>query len=45
MSNDVSIAEIKVSKALIKFEVPTSLYNMVSEHANSSEELKLLLQM
>lgn len=40
MSNDVSIAEIVVGEARIRFEVPTNLYEIISEHAKS-EELKL----
>ncbi|BDA01651.1 hypothetical protein V130003_26330 [Vibrio cholerae] len=40
MSNDVSIAEIVVGEARIRFEVPTSLYEIISEHAKS-QELKL----
>lgn len=40
MSNDVSIAEIVVGEARISFEVPTNLYDIISEHAKS-EELKL----
>ncbi|WP_163920583.1 hypothetical protein [Photobacterium sp. Alg240-V54] len=40
MSNEVSIAKIVVGNACINFEIPTNLYNIISEHANS-EELKL----
>lgn len=40
MSNDVSIAEIVVCEARIRFEVPTNLYEIISEHAKS-QELKL----
>lgn len=40
MSNDVSVAEIVVGEAKIRFEVPTSLYNIISEHART-DDLKL----
>ncbi|MGI2856064.1 hypothetical protein ACRTDR_18035 [Shewanella algae] len=37
MSNDVSLAEIKVGKAKISFEIPTSLFNIISSHAESDD--------
>lgn len=40
MDNDVSLAEIKVGKAKISFEIPTSLFNIISSHAES-DNLKL----
>lgn len=40
MSNEVSVAEIVVGEARISFEIPTSLYNIISEHAKS-DDLKL----
>lgn len=40
MSNDISIAEIVVGEARIRFEIPTGLYNIISEHAKS-DDLKL----
>ncbi|ELA7337552.1 MULTISPECIES: hypothetical protein [Vibrio] len=40
MSNEVSIAEIVVGEARISFEIPSSLYNIISEHAKA-DDLKL----
>ncbi|HDY7708870.1 TPA: hypothetical protein RQK09_004456 [Vibrio vulnificus] len=40
MSNEVSIAEIVVGEARVSFEIPTSLYNIISEHAKA-DDLKL----
>ncbi|EGQ9308739.1 hypothetical protein F7U82_25350 [Vibrio parahaemolyticus] len=37
MSNEVSVAEIVVGEARISFEIPTSLYNIISEHAKSDD--------
>lgn len=40
MSNEVSVAEIVVGEAKVSFEIPTSLYKIISEHAKSND-LKL----
>jgi hypothetical protein len=41
MSNAISRAEIRIGEARIAFEMPTSLYEMVSDNAELFNELKL----
>ncbi|WP_299496445.1 hypothetical protein [uncultured Shewanella sp.] len=40
MSNDIELAEIRVGDAVISFEIPKNLFNMISSYAKS-EDLKL----
>jgi hypothetical protein len=41
MKNDVSVGEIVIGNARVKFELPTSLFNIISSHAKSNDNLKL----
>jgi len=41
MSNAISHAEIRIGEASIEFEIPTSLYYMVSDHADKMINLML----
>jgi hypothetical protein len=41
MNISVSIAEIKIGNAAVQFEIPTSLFDVISEHLKHPEIIKL----
>lgn len=41
MKNDISIGEIVIGKTRVKFELPTTLFEIISNYAESNETLKL----
>lgn len=41
MKNNTSIGEIKIGDAIIEFELPTTLYNLISENSPKTDRIKL----
>jgi len=41
MKNDVSVGEIVIGNARVKFELPTSLFDVISNHAKTNDTFKL----